>query len=241
MPFMGRSRFDPRTLHGPWMEPSTTHEDFERHVSVLAQLPRLPQPLPAPYSFEGEGQEGAAALEERFPRTIFDDPADLARFANPHALIATVRRRGRPSNASIRGPYRSKEERAAAAVAAAADTERREVEAVFAAAARAAIAAAAEEAAASPLLPPPGLVLPSSQRKFEDLSGTVPAVLGALSRAGLEADKDMEGTLCRVLKRVDPEVTVRPRMEWGDKVGAHVKITPESATAVAAFLLKVCV
>lgn len=69
IPFIGRSRFDPRTLHGPWMEGGASHADLEAHVDELAALPRthlfldLPQ-LPPPEAAPPPEAQGAGENQE---------------------------------------------------------------------------------------------------------------------------------------------------------------------------------
>ncbi|GAB4821646.1 hypothetical protein N2152v2_008692 [Parachlorella kessleri] len=231
IPFMGRTRFDPRTLHGPWLDPASTWEDLEQHVDSLAGLPRLAQQLPPAAAGAEEGPQQQQPGQR--PSRMFEDPADLSRFKDPNALLPGSR--GYSSSSTSSGPrlgrprHLCKEEREAAAAAAATAAAERQYAAQV-------MTLPAGAAPAPPL--PAGLPPPAGARCWADHSAAVPAVLAALGAAGVETDRSVEATLRRHLAKVDLEAQVLPRREIGDKLGAPLTIKAESAAAMANFLLK---
>ena len=111
MPFIGRSRFDPHSLHGPWHDPSASPEDIEAAAAALAALPRSALSSAAAKHVAAQQGIDAAALhplrnEPRvkqvrvYPKTIFDTAADLEPFDDPYALLSPGR--GRTAHAHKR-------------------------------------------------------------------------------------------------------------------------------------------
>lgn len=204
--------------------PLGSQEDLERHVAALAAMPR-PNLL--------EAAAAAAAVHEQqrqtsYPKTLFDDPADLALFPDPDALIT-------PKGARKR--WRIPKDPAVAALEAA----------VAAEAARAAKTEAAVEAARAAEAEASGEeARPPGKRRLVDASGSLPAVLRAVSEAlpgALRAktlDKSVEASLRRALSRADPDARMRTRQEDGEKKAATLLlITAERAGPMTTFLSEV--